>query len=92
MIARLAGAQTVSSTTGTIDGKVTDTSNAVLPGATVTLAGAATMGTRDTVTSDTGVFRFISITPGLYTVTFGLAGFATVKRPTFRSAPVSRPR
>ena len=31
-----AGAQTVSSTTGAIDGKVTDTSNAVLPGVTVT--------------------------------------------------------
>ena len=38
------------------------------------------MGSRDTVTSDTGTFRFISITPGLYTVTFELAGFATVKR------------
>ena len=32
------------------------------------------------MTSDTGTFRFISITPGLYTVTFELAGFATVKR------------
>ena len=40
-----AGAQTVSSTTGAIDGKVTDTSNAVLPGVTVTLAGEAMMGT-----------------------------------------------
>ena len=72
--------QTVSSTTGAIDGRVADTSNAVLPGVTVTLAGEALMGTRDTVTSDTGTFRFISVTPGLYTVTFQLAGFATVKR------------
>jgi outer membrane receptor protein involved in Fe transport len=47
---------------------------------TVTLAGETLMGTRDTVTSDTGTFRFISVTPGLYTVTFQLAGFATVKR------------
>ena len=72
--------QTVSSTTGAIDGRVADTSNAVLPGVTVTLSGEALMGTRDTVTSDTGTFRFISVTPGLYTVTFQLAGFATVKR------------
>ena len=80
VLASGAGAQTVSSTTGAIDGRVTDASNAVLPGVTVTLAGAAMMGTRNTVTSETGTFRFISITPGLYTVTFELGGFATVKR------------
>src|SRR5688500_88589 len=38
------------------------------------------MGTRDTVTSETGSFRFVSITPGVYMVTFELPGFATVKR------------
>ncbi len=80
VLASAADAQTVSSTTGGIDGKVADTSNAVLPGVTVTLSGAALMGTRDTVTSDTGTFRFISVTPGLYTVTFQLAGFATLRR------------
>lgn len=37
-------AQTVSSTTGAIDGKVTDTSNAVLPGVTVTIASQAIIG------------------------------------------------
>ena len=52
----------------------------MLPGVTVTLNSEALMGSRDTVTSETGTFRFISITPGLYTVTFELAGFATVKR------------
>ena len=41
VLASAADAQTVSSTTGAIDGRVTDTSNAVLPGVTVTLAGAA---------------------------------------------------
>jgi hypothetical protein len=73
-------AQTVSSTTGAIDGKVTDTSNAVLPGVTVTIASESMMGSRDAVTSETGTYRFVSITPGLYTVTFELPGFATVKR------------
>ena len=73
-------AQTVSSTTGAIDGKVTDTSNAVLPGVTVTIASEAMMGTRDSVTNETGQFRFVSITPGQYNVTFELPGFATVKR------------
>jgi hypothetical protein len=80
LLATGALAQTVSSTTGAIDGKVTDTSNAVLPGVTVTIASDAMMGTRDSVTTGTGTFRFVSITPGLYTVTFDLPGFATVKR------------
>ena len=75
-----ASAQTVSSTTGAIDGRVTDTSDSVLPGVTVAIASDSMMGTRDTVTSGTGTFRFVSITPGLYTVTFELPGFATVKR------------
>ena len=79
-LASAALAQTVSSTTGAIDGKVTDTSNAVLPGVTVAIASESMMGARDTVTSGTGNFRFVSITPGLYTVTFELPGFATVKR------------
>ena len=73
-------AQTVSSTTGAIDGKVTDTSNAVLPGVTVTIASPSMMGTRDTVTSGEGTFRFVSITPGDYSVAFDLPGFASVKR------------
>jgi Carboxypeptidase regulatory-like domain len=90
VLANGADAQTVSSTTGAIDGKVTDISNAVLPGVTVTLTSEALMGSRDTVTSETGTFRFISITPGLYTVTFELTGFATVKRTEFRLVPVSR--
>ena len=80
LIASGALAQTVSSTTGGIDGKVTDTSNAVLPGVTVTIASESMMGTRDSVTSGTGAFRFVSITPGEYTVTFELPGFATLKR------------
>src|ERR1051325_597007 len=84
LAAGAAAGQTVSSTTGAIDGKVTDTSNAVLPGVTVTIASPAMMGTRDTVTSGTGTFRFVSITPGDYTVTFELPGFATVKRTDVR--------
>jgi hypothetical protein len=79
-----ARAQTVSSTTGAIDGKVADTSNAVLPGVTVTIASPSMMGTRDTVTNETGAFRFVSLTPGVYSVNFELPGFATVKRTDVR--------
>ena len=82
-------AQTVSQTTGAIDGKVTDPSEAVLPGVTVTIASEAMMGTRDTVTNETGTFRFVSITPGLYAVSFELPGFATVKRTDVRVGALS---
>jgi outer membrane receptor protein involved in Fe transport len=78
--AATAQGQTVSQTTGAIDGRVNDTSNAVLPGVTVTIASPAMMGTRDSVSSGTGTFRFVSLTPGVYSVTFELPGFATVKR------------
>ena len=84
LLASGAPAQTVSSTTGAIDGKIVDTSNAVLPGVTVTIASPAMMGTRETTTSGTGTFRFVSITPGEYSVTFELPGFATVKRTDVR--------
>src|SRR3989442_5635349 len=73
-------AQTVSSTMGAIDGKVTDTSSAVLPGVTVTISSPAMMGIRNTVTNPTGDFRFTAITPGDYVATFELPGFVTMRR------------
>ena len=67
-------------TTGTIVGTVTDESGAVLPGVTVTLSGPGVAGTPTTVTGETGTYRFPSLAPGIYTVSFALSGFATVNR------------
>jgi hypothetical protein len=77
-------AQTVSSTTGAIDGIVRDTSEATLPGVTVTITSPAMMGARESLTNEAGTFRFVSITPGVYEVTFALQGFATVRRTEVR--------
>ena len=44
-IAHVAAAQTVTSTTGAINGTVTDSTKSVLPGVTVTLSGPSLMGT-----------------------------------------------
>src|SRR5207249_1584394 len=52
-----ASAQTVTATMGAIDGRVTDNTNAVLPGVTVTIGGPAMMGTRIATTNDEGVYR-----------------------------------
>jgi hypothetical protein len=78
--AHAAAAQTVSSTTGAINGTVTDSTKAVLPGVTVTVSGPTVMGTPSTVTDAGGAFRFASLAPGDYKLTFELSGFGTVSR------------
>src|SRR2546427_5419262 len=72
-----AGAQV---STGEINGKVVDGTGAVLPGATVTIAGAALIQPQTTVTAESGAYRFPSIPIGTYTVTFELAGFKKLVR------------
>jgi len=73
-------AQTVSSTTGAINGTVADSTKAVLPGVTVTLSGPAMMGSPSVVTDASGAFRFSSLAPGEYRLAFELAGFGPVTR------------
>ena len=68
------------STTGTIQGRVTDSSGAVLPGVTVIAASPSMIGTQNQVTTDSGAYRFPAVPPGTYTLTFELAGFNAVKR------------
>ena len=67
-------------TTGTIEGVITDQSGAALPGVTVELAGIKLQGARSAVTSADGRYRFLSLTPGDYTVTGTLAGFGKVQK------------
>jgi hypothetical protein len=68
------------SSTGTIQGRVTDAQGAVLPGVTVIATSPALLGQQTTVTSETGNYRFPAVPPGTYTVTYELAGFNTVRR------------
>ncbi|HWI20063.1 MAG TPA: TonB-dependent receptor [Vicinamibacterales bacterium] len=64
--------------TGEIYGRATDTSGAVLPGATVTVAGPALIQPRVAVTSETGTYRVPELPIGVYSVTVELAGFRTM--------------
>src|SRR6058998_547108 len=73
-------AQTVSATTGAINGTVSDATGAVLPGVTVTLSGPAVMGTPASVTDQNGFFRLPGLAPGDYKLTFELSGFGAVTR------------
>src|SRR3954469_17699491 len=65
----------------TIAGVVTDNSGAVLPGVTVEAASPALIEKVRTATTDgNGRYRIESLQPGLYSVSFSLGGFSTVKR------------
>jgi hypothetical protein len=65
----------------TIAGTVRDTSGAVMPGVTVEAASPALIERMRTVVTDgSGQYKIVSLTPGVYTVTFTLPGFTTVKR------------
>jgi hypothetical protein len=63
-------------TTGVLMGAVRDESGAVLPGATVSITSPALIGgPKETVTSETGVFRFPGLSPGIYTMSIAMPGF-----------------
>lgn len=73
---RVAEAQT----TG-IAGVVTDVSAGVLPGVTVEASSPVLIErVRTAVTGETGLYSIVDLRPGVYTVTFTLSGFQSVRR------------
>src|SRR5688572_24953508 len=64
-----------------ITGVIKDASGAVLPGVTVEASSPALIEkVRAAVTDSSGQYRIIDLRPGIYTVTFSLTGFTTVRR------------
>jgi hypothetical protein len=64
-----------------IAGLVRDSSGAVLPGVTVEASSPALIEkVRSAVSDGGGQYKIIDLRPGVYTVTFTLAGFNTLKR------------
>jgi outer membrane receptor protein involved in Fe transport len=68
--------------TGTIQGTVTDQSQAVVPGAQVVATFKATGVTRTATTNDTGAYRFDFVPAGNYQIRVAKQGFATVVQTT----------
>src|SRR5579862_4432060 len=62
-----------------INGVVTDSSSAVVPGASVELVSAATGLRRTTVSSAQGLYEFTTLPVGSYTLAFTAAGFTAAK-------------
>ncbi|HJW09172.1 MAG TPA: TonB-dependent receptor, partial [Holophagaceae bacterium] len=65
----VAGATLSAQTTGTLQGRVVDSSRAVVMGATVRIMGANLQGTRTVLTGEDGTYRFGLLPPGSYIVT-----------------------
>ena len=68
-------AQEISSVKGGLQGVITDTSGATLPGATVAVAGASDK--RSVTTDSQGRYNIGGLTPGVYTITASKDGFTT---------------
>ena len=64
--------------TGIVEGKVTDQQGGIVPGVTATLTGPR--GTLTAVTDAEGVYRFVGVAPGAYTLRIELSGFAPQER------------
>jgi hypothetical protein len=71
-------------TLGGITGTVTDTSGAVISGATVTLIGDQTKLSRTQTTSATGSYTFVNLPLGTYTLTFTQQGFQSQNIPSIQ--------
>ena len=67
--------------TGTIAGAVRDATGGVLPGVSVVATSPALIEKVRTATTDgAGQYKIVDLRAGVYTVTFSLTGFSTVKR------------
>ena len=74
-------AMATAQSSGAISGVVKDATGGVLPGVAVEAASPALIEkVRTVVTDGEGRYQVVDLRPGTYSVTFTLAGFATVKR------------
>jgi hypothetical protein len=66
--------------TSTINGRIVDQDDAVLPGVNVIVKNLANGATRETVTNGEGLYTVPALTPGQYSVSADLTGFAPLVR------------
>ena len=66
--------------TGSIDGRVSDVSGAVLPGVEITVTNDSTGETRATITNEIGLYNIPLLRSGTYSVQASLPGFRTELR------------
>jgi hypothetical protein len=65
---------------GEIIGTVVLEDGSAIPGVSVEITGAKLIGNKLSVSNENGVYRLMGVPSGMYTVTFSLEGFKTIKR------------
>ncbi len=65
---------------GEIIGTVVLEDGSAIPGVSVEITGEKLIGSKVSVTNENGSYRLIGIPTGLYTISFSLEGFKTIKR------------
>jgi len=71
---------------GSLRGIVNDEQGSAIPGVTVTATSPAQIGQLTAVTNESGLYRFPSVPPGEYRLSYELAGFQNVVREGVRPA------
>jgi hypothetical protein len=74
--------------TGTINGRIVDQGDAVLPGVTITVTNVNTGIAREAVTNGEGLYNVSGLEPGVYRVSAAMSGFATLTQDSV-SLPVT---
>src|SRR5271163_4828154 len=73
-------AQQLATNAGAINGAVTDSSGAAIPGVKVTISSPALQGVQVFTTTEQGNYRFPDVPIGLYRILYEASGFATIDR------------
>jgi len=80
LVLTLAAVPALAQQLGSINGKITDSSGAVLPGVTVDATSNVLPSPRTAVSGADGVYQLPALPPGTYKLTFSLQGFSTATR------------
>jgi Carboxypeptidase regulatory-like domain len=80
VVLAVAGSAAAQRITASIRGTVTDTTGAVVPGATITVNNESTGFSRSSVSNASGSYSFAELPLGTYTVEVTLSGFKSVVR------------
>ena len=84
MLFAMAGGATAQEFRATVKGQVLDSSQAALPGATVTVRNQETNEVATAVTNNDGNYTIPFLRPGLYSVTVEMSGFQKYTRTDMR--------
>ena len=76
----LSGRATAQTVNGTFHGTVSDSSGAILPGATVEVKNASTDLVRQTTTTGDGFYTITQLPPGHYSLNASKSGFTTARQ------------